>query len=504
MTCKLGIRCGWPALLAAALYCLPTDAGRGQQFLRDREGDTLIRRTDLSETGPIDPYRHRRIDLLSITLARWFPRDPHLDVFVGEVSRDGDFFRMDVRLAGLVNPPGDISGDRWRPFFYGPHPVFGFIELDVDASVETGGEVRSPQFRYTANVARFGGMPSGPRFANRIAASRADARLPFNHPPLVKRSGEEFHLAFLGEYFEPHLYRVIEGDENGTFDAGEIWRFRESRMFHRAHGFEGLSLLEFCTERGSYQPPETDLEFRHDLRTDVTIISMVFPMTNAGCARKRREPVQEPNTSACDQVSIDEGLVDLVRSAHFWRRRPYGPEHKPIIIEWSRRMPRELEQPGEWAVNAILGSTYLSRPSRDPDEIFVWTDVYPDPLRCDVNGDGQVNELDRRLIAAYVVEHGHEGEAPIRAFANDFSLFDVNYSGSVDEFDLVCRPRACDSDGDDDVDLVDFTLFQHCYSGPNARYPEPRCAQVDPNRDGSVDLDDLAEFIRLLHGPDTR
>ncbi len=491
-------------MIAAAALGFATDAVRGQNVLRDPHGDALLRRTDLSESGPINPYEHRRIDLISIALARWLPREPAVDVFVGEVSREGDFFRMDVRLAGLVNPPGDVSGDRWNPFVYGPNPVFGFVELDVDASVETGGEVWSPQFRYTANVARFGGKPAEPRFADRIAARREDIHLPFDRPPFVKRSGEEFHLAFLGNFFQPHLYRVLEGNDNGIFEAGEVWRFRESRMFHRAHGFEGLSLMEFCSENGHYQPPEADLEFRHDQRLDVTDITLVFPMTNAGCARKRRQPVEPPNSSACDQVSIDEALVDLVRSGVFWRRQPGGPEYKDIIIEWSRRVPEAVEHPGEWAVSAILGTTYTHRPSRDPDEIFVWTDVFPNPAHCDVNGSGAFDEVDRRMILSYIDEHGSGGEAPVRGFANDFSLFDVNYSGSVDPFDANCRPRACDPDGDDDVDLADFRMLQRCFTGPNARYTDPRCLQVDPDRDGDCDLEDLAEFVRLLHGPDTR
>ncbi|MBU0717561.1 MAG: hypothetical protein KJ749_04870, partial [Planctomycetes bacterium] len=186
----------------------------GQQ-INDPTGDAVVRRTDPGADGPIgDATEHHRPDLICLDMGNWQPFDPATDLYEGEWLSTGQFLRLDLRFDGLVNPPGTISldGTPFEPFLYGPHPVFGFVEIDMDASVMTGGETWAPGDRYLGNVARFGGKPAGPRFTDRTALGGADLLNPFDVAPFVQRSGEEFHIPFLGH--ETTSIVVVEGNFN--------------------------------------------------------------------------------------------------------------------------------------------------------------------------------------------------------------------------------------------------------------------------------------------------
>jgi len=482
----------WP-LCAAALESVVT--------YPDRPHDTLIRKTDFAEKGQVKPAEHRLINLLDITIGQWWPPNPQVDPFAGRFNRRGDFMRLNLTFAGLVNPPGIAGPREWEPFVYGPHPIYGFIEVDMDADVNTGGELDFPCARYLGNVVRFGGKTSEPRFADRVATCAADCGLPFDQPPFVKRHGEEFHLAFLGKYFRRERIRERVGNGNTIFEQGEIWRIT-GLLFHRAHGFKDFSFAEGCHGHGEYLP-DVDLEFLHDMRKDVTVISLVMPLTNMAAARMRGEPPEKMNGSDCDQTSVAEALHELALSAKYWKRHPGGPPEKHIIVGWADKNPLHHLHPTGWLLTAVLGTTYVERPGGGAT--FVWTDVFPNVFRGDVNGDKIVDGGDERLILQYIMDNGGgRGFVEIPEFAEDFSLFDINYSGAVDQLDVQFRPRVGDGDGDDDVDLVDFALFQSCFSGPNNRYPKPHCIQVDWDRDRDIDLDDWKGFVRLFRGPNVR
>jgi hypothetical protein len=58
-----------------------------------------------------------------------------------------------------------------------------------------------------------------------------------------------------------------------------------------------------------------------------------------------------------------------------------------------------------------------------------------------------------------------------------------------------------DFNRDSDVDLIDFSLFQLCFGGPN-RPPGPSCfVDADLDNDGDVDLNDFAVFQSCFNGP---
>ena len=75
-------------------------------------------------------------------------------------------------------------------------------------------------------------------------------------------------------------------------------------------------------------------------------------------------------------------------------------------------------------------------------------------------------------------------------------------------FGRSCNTPPQDSDGDQDVDLVDFGQFQACFNGPNRQYkiqspPEAKakCECVDGDRDNDVDLVDFGAFQSCFNGP---
>ncbi|MFH0980313.1 MAG: hypothetical protein V2A79_02080, partial [Planctomycetota bacterium] len=55
----------------------------------------------------------------------------------------------------------------------------------------------------------------------------------------------------------------------------------------------------------------------------------------------------------------------------------------------------------------------------------------------------------------------------------------------------------CDSDGDGDVDLVDYAAFVPCISGPST-VAAPGCGIFDVDADSDVDLRDFGSFQYYL------
>ncbi len=80
--------------------------------------------------------------------------------------------------------------------------------------------------------------------------------------------------------------------------------------------------------------------------------------------------------------------------------------------------------------------------------------------------------------------------------------------GTFIRFDYVCEsgtvfrvPEPGDQDGDVDVDLKDFSFFQSCFSGAGTEYRASRCALVDYDEDGDVDLEDYPSVEANVTGP---
>jgi hypothetical protein len=422
------------------------------------------------------------------------------DLFTGEFTAGAEFVRLDLAVEGLVNPPGNPDPLSFDPFKYGQHPIYGFVEIDMDDDVWTGGELYAPEYRYLGNVVRFGGNVLRPEFTDRVALEHAAFDGDFLTPPFVERHGEEFHLALLGWQFGIGDIQEIVGNGDGVFDSGETWNIR-GPFFHRAHGFEEFSFVEGGMHAGEYAP-ESDLRFRHDVGEDVTYVSLVFPLTNVGAGLMRDEPPEPCNQDPTDHASVLEGLDDLQLSAFFLSIFPTGLPEEDIIIDWAERNPMDHLDPTAWSMTAILGTSYAQ-----PDAagvFYVWTDVYPDVVPGDVDGSGVWDGQDTGIIAQYTAQNDRldgvvDGRVTIAGFAVDFSVYDVNHDGIVDHMDLIPFDRDGDSDSDGDVDLADFAALQRCFNELGGG--SPSCVLMDISCDERVDLDDVGPFIGSLTGP---
>ena len=470
----------------------------------DAAGDVVARRTDPGADGPFDPESHRLVELLELTLSKWKPDDTQEDLFTGYCHASGKFLRLDIVVDGLINPPGPTRPWEFDPFTYGDNPIYGFVEVDVDADVETGGELDAPEYRYVGNIVRFGNKPFEPvALEDRIALDASAFDGDFLTPPYVDQSGEEFHLALLGSVFTPLDIVEVVGDADLLFEGGETW-WIEAPWFHRAHGYEPFSLALGGAQPGEYSPACT-LQFEHDPLLDVTTISLVFPLKNVGAGEMWGEPPEPPNGDPSDQFSVFEALKDLVDSAIFLDWYPTGLPEEDIITEWQNKEPEDYLLPSAWGISALLGTSYTV--ADQGGEYFVWTDAYPDGIRGDVNGDAEADEQDRQLIEQFIADEDAndgtvDGRAELAGFAFGFSVFDVNHGGVVDELDdwLVSPPG--DMDDDADIDLVDFASLQRCFSGAGSPYAPLACGLGDLDADNDVDEMDADWFGTAMAGPE--
>ncbi len=469
----------------------------------DGVGDDVIRRTDLGAQGPIDTSAHRTADLLSVTMGTWHPVAPQVDVFAGDFSVDGEFGRLDLVLAGLMNPPGSVDPLDFEPFAFGDHPVYGFIEIDMDLDVDTGGEIDAPQYRYLGNVVRFGGQPPDKEvFEHRVALDGSAFDGDFDSEPYVERHGEEFHVALLGGEFVAGDVEIVSGDADFTFEAGEVWMI-EASWFHRAHGFERFSVAKGSSVAGQYAP-ESYVQFAHDVASDTTRLSFVFALTNVGWALMHGEVPQAMNHDPTDHASVLEALNDLMVSAVILDSIPSGDSEEEIIIGWKDKTPADYLVPAEWRVTALLGSSYTA--PNPLGEFFVWTDIFPNVTRGDVNGEDGNNNDDREEIDEHIEEHDGDdgvvdGAVTISGFADDFSVYDVSHDGVVNSLDVLLVSEPGDQDADGDVDLADFQRLQWCFTGSGVPYELPDCVLADLDGDGDVDVEDVKRFELAETGP---
>jgi hypothetical protein len=502
-----GTAVGLVACFAARLVAQPT-------IVNDPRGDVVTCRTDVGGTGVMNPQNTRLPDILETRVGAFAPTFPHFDLFYGSWSSSGGFMRFDLVLAGLINPPGMLEYDddnpTWNPFKYGPNPIFGWIEIDIDNDVNTGCELNNPELRYLGNIARMGGLPPATPLGGRFAIEASA----FDHniltPPCVERSGEEFHLALYGEEVESIEVRVSKpGGHPSLFESGEVWVLHGS-FWHRAHGFEPFAFT--CLGKQGKYKPDVQVRFAHDLVADRTTISLVYPLTNAAAATMDFPcPSTEPNDGCPgNQNSIAEALDDLQYSAVY--ADPFDrtlPEFQPIAGWELRDIPQQLT-PSNWRIDAVVGTAYLA--PQNCGARFIWTDAIPSARVGDFNGDGLVDANDLALLDAYIESHdgvpaydadgiAGNGRVVLPMFAQNFSVFDTNYDGIVEPADgIVLGDMDIDGTvGPADVDdFVQAIVAPALYSATHGgRSPVPR---GDLNADGQLDGLDISPFVQLILG----
>lgn len=507
---------GWGiALLVGGLALVSPASLRAQQVLSDVVGDAVVRRTDHGNNGALTTPPQRLPDVSEIRLGRFAPTCPSNNRFQGAFSQAGAFLRLDVVFEGLINPPGTLGWDKenplYAPFTFGPHPVFGWIEVDLDADMTTGGELDHPQYRFLGTTGRFGGAPISP-YAMRAAMTNSDFDGNLYTMPFVEGSGEEFHLSFNGEYIETvNVVTEAPGGNPSVFEAGEVW-IVNGKFWHRAHGFEEFSFL--CSSgNGSYKP-YAPLRFEHDKVTDRTTVSLVFALTQAGAASlgPPGTPINPLNGCDDDQCSIEEALFDLRISAQNASPADRMLPEFQLIAGWEYNNIYQHLEPQAWTVDLAVGTAYATP---EPDESrFVWTDTAPSVRVGDFDGDGLANETDVAMLLTHISlhdgdpQHDSDGnsnndELQVPEFSYSFCTFDTNYDGFVRATDAILM-------GDMDISLTvtvdDVDDFVQALLEPSAYVAAHGGASPlfrgDFTGDGKLNGDDIAGFTnRLMLGP---
>lgn len=481
----------WRGLWALALLLGPAPVwGQFVEF-QDPAKDTDLIRTDTDNNGPVDPQSHRPPDLLTVRIGLWRPFKAKEDLFKGEWKDTGSklFVRLDMEFAGLMNPPGPLtaSGGGFNPFRFGPHPVFGFVELDADEDVNTGGELSLTGDWFLGAVGRSGSLPSLLPSELRARAAQWGPELDgdCDTPPFADRSGEDFHLAIFGEEYRSHT--VVSGDADALFESGETWDMK-GKWLHRAHGFEPFSFA--CGSKVGVYDPTATMRWSHNPNQSTSTISLIFPVDNQAAAEMAGEK-EEPND--CDpynQASIEEALADLQISGQVAQQT--GGKCSDIITRWGDKEPENHLDPQVWPIRALLSTSYTAQ----EDGPYVWSDFYPNSIRGDVTGDGVRNGADQAMIEAFInredggLNDGDgqvNGKVVLLGFARNFALFDVTRDGKVEHSD----GRNGDLDHDGDIDLEDWKRFKPCLMGP-AVPVTPGCEDADLDFDNRVTLHDAA------------
>ena len=425
------------AIVLAMLATNPTFGS--DDVFRDRAGDAVIRRTDAGNNAPL-PQGFVPIDLLEMRMEGWEPFSPQTDPYSGDTSGgDEDIVRIQIVVDGLVAPPGPIALDAspFAPFMFGDRPLYGYFEIDIDDQKNTGGEMMPlARNRYLANVGRFGEVPDG-SFGERMVREEGDLDDSFATLPQFERSGGEFTIPLCG-CFTPTIVSQ-DGDMDSKFDPGETWIVR-GRFFERFVAFAPESGFFGGSDFGHFDP-EVDLQFKHDIATDKTTVTLVFPITNAGAAMLSGQPVQPLDLNVANQTSIEEALDDLIIGADF---------ASGILSEltdgWRGRDTDDFYRPRDWHALAIVGSVSTEK---DPSALFVWTDVGFDETRGDFDGTGNYATQDNDLLENTInqLDGGPDdadgtvnGEVLLSDFPREFSVFDLNYDGLLGEADLADVP----------------------------------------------------------------
>lgn len=507
---RSGVVAAWAACVIA---CAGTvESARAQYKTLYDPVDARIRRTDPGGIGVLNEAVHRMPDLTMLRWGRFAPSAPAQSCFAGSWSTLGTFVRIDLEFAGLMNPPGPLWFDdvnpEYDPFRYGPNPVCGWIEFDLDANENTGGETDVPRYRYLGNVARFGGVPSEPRFRGRAALNGPafDGYVP--SPPHFERSGEEFHIVLRGESIDSIAVQVEStGGFPQIFEAGETW-ILTGDFFHRAHGFEDFA-FQCVTNPGSYMPT-VQLRFSHSVASNRTLVTLVYPLTNAASASLLGAgvPVEPADGCANNQNSIQEALVDLQFSAQ--NADPWSQQDPRFVLMagWASADVGAALNPMQWRTCALVGACYVDQ---IPGARYAWTDVYPNPHPGDFNGDGCTDQADAMSQLAYIAAHdgqfgydndgnGSNNSLQVPEFSRLFDVHDLNYDGLVNWVDYV---HPGDLNGDSIVDIEDVEEFVIRLLGPggppgNTEGDLIVIAKLDLNCDGVVNGADIQSFIRLL------
>jgi len=469
----------------------PTEIG-------DPTGDTRPRPTvppdDVPEPGP-----GTMPDVIAVKIGGWSMNVPGGDPFAGSWTTGNavQLFRMDIVFAGRVNPPGTLGVGtvEFDPFKHGPNPVFGFIEIDVDGDIDTGGECVGATQRYLANVARFGSLPPGVAGA-RAARSADDYNAAFGTGRQFQRSGADFAVTFCGCFPVTVVQRI--GNGGAEFGPGDTWIVR-GRFFQRSGGYDEASAA-FGGSLPQRYDPLVNLRFSHNAASNRTTVTLIYPLTMLGASIMTGEPEQAPDYNVANHTSIEEALLDIIAGAS----KPLSTCAQTLSSGWIGQTPSSSLDPTRWRSTAIVGTAYPTPQAA----LYFWTDVAFTQRFGDLTADGRVTATDALAhdftIAALDggpldLDDLVNSAVVIQNFGPNFHLADLDGNGVIDAADRfpIYSMTIGDFNGDCQVNGADLSVLLANF-GLSASGQNPIAG--DANGDDRVDAADLSVLLGNFGG----
>jgi hypothetical protein len=456
----------------------------------DAPGDAVLRRTDPTLTAPVPSALP---DLLGLSVGGWSTPTPASDPYSGQwvAGAGADLLRIDLVVDGVANPPGTLSP--FNPTQFGQRPLIAFVELDADDDKNTGGECDEVDAsrRYLGAVARFGALPYG-SIAERAARNASELSDGFGAGPEVELTGAEFVLILCGCSSTTVVERFGDPTPN-TFDEGDEWII-SGRFFQRAGGYNGdASAIFGGTAPGEFDPL-VRVRFRHDVGTDETTVSLVFPLTMLGAALLTGQPEQAPNNliGGASHTSVLEAFLDIVDSVDF--ANPGCQDE--LMRRWDDDEIPNAMDPSRWGARALLGVPYLAQQANP----YAYTDVGFRESIADLDADENVGPTDENAFLMWLgANDGGPNDADgvvngafgVIGFGPNFQLHDFNNDGVVDANDASVfsnsAPCPGDTNADNQVNFTDLNAALSAFGQAGA----PGFVSADLNGDGVVDFADL-------------
>ncbi|MFG0259868.1 MAG: GC-type dockerin domain-anchored protein, partial [Phycisphaerales bacterium JB041] len=477
--------------ISALALTVPTASSGPCTDVEDAVGDAVVRRTDPGNDGALHGLSVLP-DIARISVCGWEAFNPSTDPFTGQTV-DGEgahLFRLSVEFEGLVNPAGRVLGANPDPFAFGPSPLIGFIDVDVDHR-NSGGELgTAAESRYLANVARFGVMPES-SIADRVARGRDDLDNNFYTTPQYERTGADFALVLCG--CDAPTVVAEGGDGDGTFEAGETWVVR-SRLFERAQGYAEASAATGGSAPGLYDPP-IDVQFSHDVPSDRTTVTVVWAIDMIGAAALAGGSVQPIDYRVDNHTSVIEALSDIIEGATIGG---FSGPGWTLVSRWEGREVEDYLDPSDWEVTGLVGLPYLST----AEGLYAWTDTAGDEQTFgDCDADGLIDGADEAAIRGEVYDNdgtATDGDGTLNGVwtlinpGYNFSLYDLNGDMVVDRHDIGGLRPLGDFDFNGTVNTQDFIAFLNAWV---ARQPT---ADFDLNQ--VVNTQDFIAFLNAWVG----
>ncbi len=216
--------------------------------------------------------------------------------------------------------------------------------------------------------------------------------------------------------------------------------------------------------------------FAETIGTDASPITVSFRFYDPGGTGTANQWVEIRDYAPSTKQLIEVGVYSGCSTTYYSARVAYSPGNN-----W-----QAMNQNGAPARSA--GWHYFRVVIKSTTVDFYVDNVLGSPNRAYASSEGSVSFEEIRVGSGYA-------STSLAAYYDDVK---VEKGGGGASPPLLA---AGDFDGDSDVDLADFVVFQGCYNGPNAPPATGCSANADLDADGDVDLTDLTAFQACFNGP---